>query len=112
MDQQDVTRAVSRSTFWGLATSLLSAYFLLRRILAWRRLRHIPGPQAAGWTNLWLIHKTWQAQVFKGLGKVCEQFGECLLYLPRLDIHRSERRCTARVDTYQPLRRPGCTHCS
>lgn len=67
---------VSRAAFWGGVACLLGAYVIGCRVLSWRRLRHIPGPGAAGWTDLWLIGKTWQGKVFEGLGDVCKQYGK------------------------------------
>lgn len=78
--EQRRSLAMSRCTFWGLAACLLGAYVLVRRILTWWRLRHVPGPTAAAWTSLWLINKTWQGKVFESLGQVCERYGECISY--------------------------------
>lgn len=71
---------LSRSAFWGGLGCLLGVYVVATRIRDWRRLCHIPGPGAAGWTDFWLIRKTWQGKVFEGLGDVCKEYGEYLTY--------------------------------
>ncbi|KAH8172544.1 cytochrome p450 domain-containing protein [Sarocladium implicatum] len=74
-EEQRHSLALSRSTFWGVTACLLGAYVLVRRVLTWWRLRHVPGPTVAAWTSLWLINKTWQGKVFESLGQVCERYG-------------------------------------
>jgi hypothetical protein len=80
-EEQRHSLALSRSTFWGVTACLLGAYVLVRRVLTWWRLRHVPGPTVAAWTSLWLINKTWQGKVFESLGQVCERYGK---YLPHV----------------------------
>lgn len=60
---------------WITLACLLGAYVTFRRLRAWRRLAHIPGPQIAGFTNLWLIFKTWRGSLFEDLGEVCKRHG-------------------------------------
>jgi cytochrome P450 len=39
----------------ALAVAALIIYFAAKRILAYRRLSHIPGPRIAGWSRLWMV---------------------------------------------------------
>ncbi|KAM5380800.1 hypothetical protein ACJZ2D_003324 [Fusarium nematophilum] len=71
------------SSFWALAACIILAHLTTSRILSWYRLRHISGPRFAAWTDLWLIIKTWQGNMFADLGEVCEQHGIDDTFLPQ-----------------------------
>lgn len=45
--------ALSIAALVGIAT--LSVYLLIDRVRGHSRLKHIPGPFWAGWTDLWMI---------------------------------------------------------
>ncbi|KAI6784042.1 uncharacterized protein J7T54_004588 [Emericellopsis cladophorae] len=60
---------------WITLACLLGAYVAFSRFRAWRRLAHIPGPKIAGFTDLWLIYKTWRGSLFEDLGEVCKRHG-------------------------------------
>lgn len=70
-----ISGLIGHPAFWTLAASLLFAHIVISRFLAWRRLQHIPGPALAGWTDLWLITKTWRGSLFTDLGQLCNTHG-------------------------------------
>ncbi|KAH6847789.1 cytochrome P450 [Chaetomium sp. MPI-CAGE-AT-0009] len=54
-------------------------FFLLvhsvRRVRAWYRLRHIPGPPLAGWTSLWLTKRYLDETFFLDVPALVDQYG-------------------------------------
>lgn len=51
-------------------------YALVACFSSWRRLRHIPGPKAAGWTKLWLLKYMVSGTLCTKLGDVCSKYGK------------------------------------
>ncbi|KAK2751927.1 hypothetical protein FQN55_008669 [Onygenales sp. PD_40] len=58
-----------------LAVLAAAVYLAVRRVHAWSRLRHIPGPAWAGWSNIWVIWRAWRGSLYEDLGRLCEQHG-------------------------------------
>ncbi|KAF5010772.1 hypothetical protein FDECE_3069 [Fusarium decemcellulare] len=67
--------SVQKPAVWGLLACVLVAHFTSSRFLGWYRLRNIKGPWVAGWTDFWLINRTWRGNLFEELDKVCKQYG-------------------------------------
>jgi len=65
---------------WALAT--LFVFIVGEYIWGYWRLRHIPGPWIAGFSDLWLMRKTWRGETFKELAKVCGQYGPVFRIAP------------------------------
>lgn len=53
----------------------LLAVAVAQRFRTWLRLRHIPGPFSAGFSELWLIKKTRGGRVHMETAEVCEKYG-------------------------------------
>jgi hypothetical protein len=54
----------------------LCLYSLIRRVVEWQRLRHIPGPFLAGWTDLWLLRHVVPGTLCTKLYGVCQEYGK------------------------------------
>lgn len=54
---------------------LLAISFVIRRALAWNRLRHIPGPWPAGFTRLWLLRSVLGGDIHLDTVKLCDKYG-------------------------------------
>ena len=70
------------STMAILAPVLASAcvasyvlYFFAKRIIAWKRLRHIPGPTEAAWSQSWLVRHQLGGDMCFDLEEVCNKHG-------------------------------------
>ncbi|MCJ1307795.1 hypothetical protein MMC25_001443 [Agyrium rufum] len=50
-------------------------YDLTSRLYAWQRLRHIPGPFLAGFTDFWMLKTQWGGNWAQELGRVSEKYG-------------------------------------
>ena len=61
----------------GLLALAAVVYALATSVVAWRRLRHIPGPPGAAWSRWWLLRNTLGGEMHLGLKRACEQYGEC-----------------------------------
>ncbi len=72
----DELLASSPSTLIAIVVGVWLLFSAIARVRAWYRLRHIPGPWLAGWTDFWLIRTTWHLQVFNNLGQACKDYGE------------------------------------
>lgn len=66
---------ISTTTLFLAAVVALTGYTIVPSVIAWYRLRHIPGPKIAAWTNLWLINKLWRGNSFNDMSNVCTQYG-------------------------------------
>lgn len=55
---------------------LLIVYFVLAYVISYRRLKHIPGPKLAAWSNLWWIKSVTGGKAHLVLYDVCEKYGE------------------------------------
>ncbi|KAJ5910833.1 Cytochrome P450 [Penicillium subrubescens] len=53
----------------------LSVYSLTQRFIAWRRLRHIPGPFLASFSNLWLVWHAWRGTLPWAIKDATDQYG-------------------------------------
>ncbi|KAI1381952.1 cytochrome P450 family protein [Hypoxylon crocopeplum] len=53
----------------------LLAYHLITRFVQWRRLRHIPGPPAAGWSKIWLLRHVVSGRLCTKLEETCNEYG-------------------------------------
>ncbi|RYO86091.1 hypothetical protein DL762_004886 [Monosporascus cannonballus] len=53
----------------------LLAYNLITWFLRWRRLRHIPGPPAAGWSKLWLLRHVVSGRLCTKLEELSGKYG-------------------------------------
>ncbi|KAK2617023.1 hypothetical protein QQS21_000114 [Conoideocrella luteorostrata] len=60
---------------WTRLAAVAGLCFIVSRVWAWYRLRHIKGPPAAAWTSLWLVYKTRSGQLFYDLASICNQYG-------------------------------------
>jgi len=58
-----------------LAFSLVVGIALLLRTRTWLRLRHIPGPATAGYSELWLLRKTLAGHAHLDTAEACEKYG-------------------------------------
>nr|QSQ85904.1 P450 [Preussia typharum] len=50
-------------------------YSGITRFIEWKRLRHIPGPKLAGWTDLWLLRHVVPGKLCTKLVDVCNVYG-------------------------------------
>lgn len=51
-------------------------YSFVKRVAEWRRLRHIPGPSLAGWTDAWLLRYVIPGTLCTKLIDVCNEYGK------------------------------------
>jgi hypothetical protein len=62
---------------------LAGAYFILSSILQYWRLRHIPGPPLAAWTNLWLMrHMNGTEKFYDVRKRLHQKYGSVQRYGP------------------------------
>lgn len=59
----------------AVAWRLFIVYFFLIYLLSYRRLRHIPGPRLAAWSNLWWIRAATGGEAHLRLYDVCAKYG-------------------------------------
>lgn len=61
----------------GLAWTVgaVLAVAVAQRARTWFRLRHIPGPVSAAFSELWLIKKTRGGRVHMETAEACEKYG-------------------------------------
>lgn len=61
---------------WAWAfLAVLVGYAVVSRIRTWLRLRHIPGPPAAGWSKFWLIRKALGGRFHLDTAEACQKYG-------------------------------------
>ncbi|KAK3208388.1 hypothetical protein GRF29_77g542869 [Pseudopithomyces chartarum] len=53
----------------------IAIYFTIYRLIDWRRLRNIPGPTIAGWTDAWLLRHVISGRLCTKLTDICNQYG-------------------------------------
>ena len=63
------------SSLLGTCASLLVCYYLVTTILAWRRLRHFPGPLLASVSYLWIAETTLSKRMWKRCRDVSKKYG-------------------------------------
>ena len=67
-----------------LLAGFAGAYFMFTSILQYLRLRHIPGPPLAAWTNFWLMRQLNGAEKFYDVKKKLHQkYGPVQRYGPK-----------------------------
>lgn len=59
---------------WGVLAFLI-ATAVVRRTRTWLRLRHIPGPPTAGFSELWLLRKTFGGRCHLDTAEACTKYG-------------------------------------
>ncbi|EXJ63632.1 uncharacterized protein A1O5_11393 [Cladophialophora psammophila CBS 110553] len=64
----------------GLA--VIAVAFITRKFLAWKRLRHIPGPFGCGWFDLWVLRRAFRGTLYKDLGNLCDKYGPLVRIAP------------------------------
>ncbi|KAK5657180.1 hypothetical protein OQA88_3238 [Cercophora sp. LCS_1] len=79
-----VESVISYPVTWALA--LLAAYAVSQQTRTYYRLQHIKGPRLAGWTDLWLIRKTWRGETFKELDNLREKYGPVFRIAPNFVV--------------------------
>ncbi|KIW83515.1 hypothetical protein Z517_02760 [Fonsecaea pedrosoi CBS 271.37] len=78
-----IASAGSPMTIPLLLGAVAIAYIILRSIVQYWRLRHIPGPFAAKFTNLWLFRKTRNNEYFDSIALALDrQYGSVVRYGP------------------------------
>lgn len=60
----------------GIASAAGAVVVGIQTIRAWLRLRHIPGPPLAGFTNLWLVRVIMGGNAHWELGLANEKYGK------------------------------------
>ncbi|KAK0724949.1 cytochrome P450 family protein [Lasiosphaeris hirsuta] len=67
--------ALLNKTFFVAGAAALVLYFFSSRVLAWRRLRHIPGPASGGWSKFWMARHQVSGKMCLTLEAVCDKYG-------------------------------------
>jgi hypothetical protein len=65
------------STTALLGLSLVVVSLIIVRIREFARLKHIPGPAAAGWTDLWMIRAQGSGRMHLILQDAINKYGKC-----------------------------------
>ena len=76
---------LSHPVVWVVVATLI-IYTIGKYIWTYYRLRHIKGPWLTGFTDLWLMRKTWRGEAFRELGKLCEEYGPLVRIAPNFII--------------------------
>lgn len=63
-------------TIISIILGLIAIYFIIYRLIDWRRLRGIPGPTIAGWTDAYLLRHVISGKLCTKLTDICNQYGE------------------------------------
>ncbi|KAK5661831.1 hypothetical protein OQA88_9934 [Cercophora sp. LCS_1] len=58
--------------------SAFLAYDITRRVRRWHRLKHIPGPWIAGWTNLWYTYQNYLGKSPDAVKRAFERYGSVI----------------------------------
>ena len=58
------------------AIGALILWSLIARARDWHRLRHIPGPPAAGWTKAFLVRHQFGGKLLQHLRDVAQKYGK------------------------------------
>ncbi|TGO42578.1 hypothetical protein BHYA_0007g00800 [Botrytis hyacinthi] len=66
---------LSRIPFYGILAVFLTIALIVNRYLVWSRLRHIPGPRLAPFSNLWKLTSALSGRMPEALNDVCETYG-------------------------------------
>jgi hypothetical protein len=61
---------------------VLILWSLITRARNWSRLRHIPGPPAAGWTKAFLVRHQFSGKLLQHLRDVAQKYGNPLHRIP------------------------------
>ena len=56
--------------------SLLSVSWAISSFLAWRRLRHIPGPRWAAFSKWWMLRNTLSGKLHLETKAACKKYGK------------------------------------
>jgi hypothetical protein len=67
---------VSVTGLVALLLLALVAYWTLTSVVAWQRLRHIPGPPGAGWSKWWMLRNTMSGNMHLALQRACDEYGK------------------------------------
>ncbi|OCK76488.1 cytochrome P450 family protein [Lepidopterella palustris CBS 459.81] len=67
--------ALLSSAAFSFGALAILIYIGVSRFINWRRLRHIPGPPLAGWTDLWLLRYVVPGKLCTKLFDVCSEHG-------------------------------------
>jgi hypothetical protein len=67
----------SSSLAWWVFSLVVGVPIVLRT-RTWLRLRHIPGPPTAGFSELWLLRKTLAGRAHLDTAEACEKYGAVL----------------------------------
>lgn len=54
---------------------LVLLYLVLTYVISYRRLKHVPGPKLAAWSNLWWIRAATGGEAHLRLYDVCAKYG-------------------------------------
>ncbi|KAK5662353.1 hypothetical protein OQA88_8263 [Cercophora sp. LCS_1] len=71
---ETLMREVQERPLLWIAVALF-ANTLVKRVLAWHRLRHIDGPFWAKFTDFWLLKRLWRSELYVDLGKAVQEYG-------------------------------------
>ncbi|KAK8012773.1 benzoate 4-monooxygenase cytochrome p450 [Apiospora marii] len=107
----EIKGGLGLATF-GIAAAI--AYFVLTSIQGYRRLRHIPGPFWARWSNLWLSRQMFRGEYVEVMDRLHRQHGPIVCLAPDfvsisdpVEIARTKRKWN-RGPAYDGMRlRPG-----
>lgn len=58
-----------------LAVALNITYFIANTIITYRKLRHVPGPRLAAFSQLWLFNVTAKGDVYLSAEQVLRKYG-------------------------------------
>lgn len=58
-----------------LAVALNITYFIANTIVTYRKLRHVPGPRLAAFSQLWLFNVTAKGDVYLSAEQVLRKYG-------------------------------------
>lgn len=66
--------------------ALLPVYFAASTLYAWSRLRHVPGPWAAGFSYLWVLRATASGQLAREYDDLVHKYGHLVRAGPELVV--------------------------
>ncbi|KAF7931596.1 uncharacterized protein EAE98_004332 [Botrytis deweyae] len=66
---------LGRMPFYGILIVFLTTALTVNPYLVWSRLRHIPGPRLAPFSNLWKLKSALSGRMPEALNDVCETYG-------------------------------------
>ncbi|KIW34406.1 uncharacterized protein PV07_01184 [Cladophialophora immunda] len=67
---------------WLIALAVISVSVLTSKFLAWKRLRHIPGPFWCGWSDLWMLRRAFRGSLYMDLDDLRHKYGPLVRIAP------------------------------